>query len=85
MWANIPLQALASDLLAKAVDLTQHQSLQSRLRFSMCEDIIMACLNEGRRLLEAKSADALPLLDSAFQLITGHLVKILQIATEVLP
>lgn len=72
---KVLLQALASDLLTHATELTRQQGVPSQQRFHMCRQVIIACTERGLHCLQAKdAADALKLLDHAFQLITGHLV-----------
>ena len=69
------MQALAVDMLAHAAELGQQQYLPSRQRFYLCQRVIVTLVEQGIKYLEAKDADALGLLDNAYNLITGHLVS----------
>ena len=73
---SLCLQVLASDMLANAAEVAKQQFLPSRQRFFLTQTVIITLVEQGTLLLEAKDADALGLLDNAYNLITGHLVSV---------
>ena len=70
------LQVLASDLLSQAMDFLRQPALSAQQCFHMCRQVIIACLDRGQQCLKAGDKEALGLLNSALELITGHLVGI---------
>ena len=62
-------------MLATAAKVAQESLLPSRQRFFLCQRVIVAYVEHGKRLLKDKDTDALDLLDDAYKLITGHLVR----------
>lgn len=69
------MQELANGMLASAAENAQLQSLPSRQRFHLLQSVILTFVEQGRHMVEGKDADAVSLLDNAFKLITGHLVR----------
>jgi hypothetical protein len=70
------LQVLASDLLSQAIDFLRQPALSAQQHFHMCRQVIIACLDRGQQCLKAGDKEALGLLNSALELISGHLVNI---------
>ena len=69
------LQVLASDLLSQAMDVLRQPALSAQQHFHMCRQLIIACLDRGQQCLKAEDKEALGLLNSALELISGHLVR----------
>ncbi len=68
------LQALADEMCATAAKVAQQSLLPSRQRFFLCQKVINAYMEHGKKFLKDKDTDALDLLDESYKLITGHLV-----------